>query len=114
MVIYAAGEEDQPPGLPRKSRKETRETNPDHALPLTEDNQDDLETTRPALTPSAQHRRNPSRRRKSPDFLNKEDFIYSIPKPRNHRKVKPVTNAEDQEDEDLYVDMDMSKQDQNF
>ena len=64
MVIYAAGEEDQPPGLPRKSRKETRETNPDHALPLTEGNQDDLETTRPTLTPSAQHRRNPSRRRK--------------------------------------------------
>jgi hypothetical protein len=84
VIIYAAMDEDQIPEIPRKSRKEV---------------EDEPETVRPSLTP----RRNPSRSRRSPDYLNKDDFIYDKPK---HKIMTP----KDQEDEDVYVNRDEQEQ----
>ena len=64
--------------MPRKSRKKIQirsESDPDFEFELTED---DLIN----LGPAAEHRRNPSRNRRSPDFLQKEDTLYSHPKNR--------------------------------
>ena len=80
VIIYAAMEEDQIPEIPRKSRKEM---------------EDEPETVRPVLTP----RRNPSRSRRSPDYLNKDDFIYDKPK----HKIKQVLTSKE-EDEHIIRD----------
>ena len=103
MVIAPQGEEEGPPEVPRKSRKKIRarsESDPDFEFALTED---DLVN----LGPAAQHRRNPSRNRRSPDFLHKEDTLYTHPKHRTQRKAiqVPATTVDDLDQDDVYVDM---------
>ena len=102
LVIAPQGQEEDPPQVPRKSRKKIRtnsDSDPDFEFELTESDLINLD-------PVAQHRRNPSRNRRSPDFLHKHDTIYDHPKNKNQRKAiqQPATIVNDP-DQDVYVDM---------
>ena len=81
LVIAPQGQEEDPPAVPRKSKKKIRtnsESDPDFQFALTEHDLINLGSV-------TQHRRNPPRNRKSPDFLHKEDTVYSHPKSRTQR-----------------------------
>ena len=96
------GQNEDPPQMPRKSRKKIRtksDSDPDFEFELTESDLINLD-------PVAQHRRNPSRNRRSPDYLHKMDTVYDHPKNKNQRKAiqLPTTTVNDS-DPDVNVDM---------